>query len=253
MEFKKKTIIWEDNSEPPKDYIWIKPDNKAYEFDYASRQWKESKNINTSNESSDEGSGSGEGGGEGISGEAKELYDFIFGQTPYVLAMESESSFKIYTLYELLLNMNSFEENSLGVVPTLIYKQKTPIPKAVQVSSTTVDSTFELEFTLGNLYMHEIPEEMGLPDGPWYAAESYDVSLLDITMPSIGSSVVLTGIDIPEGRDSIRVLQEMPGFGASSVRYNYEEGKGYVYRDTCIYNISKKNGEWVLEVSTPIN
>ncbi len=41
MEFKKKTIIWEDNSEPPKDYIWIKSDNKAYEFDYTDRQWKE--------------------------------------------------------------------------------------------------------------------------------------------------------------------------------------------------------------------
>lgn len=54
MEFKKKTIIWEDNSEPPKDYIWIKPDGKAYEFDYTDRTWKESKSIST-----DAGSGSG--------------------------------------------------------------------------------------------------------------------------------------------------------------------------------------------------
>lgn len=54
MEFKKKTLIWEDNSEPPKDYIWIKPDGKAYEFDYTDRIWKESKSISA-------GSGSGSG------------------------------------------------------------------------------------------------------------------------------------------------------------------------------------------------
>lgn len=54
MEFKKKTIIWEDNSEPPKDYIWIKPDGKAYEFDYTDRIWKESKSISA-------GTGSGSG------------------------------------------------------------------------------------------------------------------------------------------------------------------------------------------------
>ena len=45
MEFKKRTIIWEDNSEPPKDYIWVKSDNKAYEFDYKDRKWKESRTI----------------------------------------------------------------------------------------------------------------------------------------------------------------------------------------------------------------
>lgn len=45
MEFKKKTIIWENNSEPPKDFIWVKPDGKAYEFDYTDRTWKESNTI----------------------------------------------------------------------------------------------------------------------------------------------------------------------------------------------------------------
>lgn len=45
MEYKTKTIIWEDNSEPPKDYIWVKSDNKAYEFDYTDRLWKKSRTI----------------------------------------------------------------------------------------------------------------------------------------------------------------------------------------------------------------
>lgn len=45
MEFKKKTIIWEDNNEPPKDYIWAKKDGKFYEYSYATRSWIESKSI----------------------------------------------------------------------------------------------------------------------------------------------------------------------------------------------------------------
>ena len=59
MELKKKTIIWEDNNEPPKDYIWIKSDGKAYEFDYNDRKWKESTSINVNNNGSDDDSSGG--------------------------------------------------------------------------------------------------------------------------------------------------------------------------------------------------
>ena len=45
MEFKKKTIIWEENNEPPKNYIWVKDDGKAYEYDHTTRQWVESETI----------------------------------------------------------------------------------------------------------------------------------------------------------------------------------------------------------------
>lgn len=48
MEFKKKTIIWEDNNEPPKSYIWAKKDGKFYEYDYNVRDWVESTSINSS-------------------------------------------------------------------------------------------------------------------------------------------------------------------------------------------------------------
>ena len=40
MEFKKKTIIWEDNNEPPKNYIWVRTDGKAYEYDHDEKYWK---------------------------------------------------------------------------------------------------------------------------------------------------------------------------------------------------------------------
>lgn len=53
MEFKKKTIIWEDNNEPPKDYIWVKTDGKAYEFNYTDKIWKESKTVNIIEELND--------------------------------------------------------------------------------------------------------------------------------------------------------------------------------------------------------
>ena len=59
MELKKKTIIWEDNNEPPKNYIWIKSDGKAYEFNHLERKWIESK-LFTSGNSSEEGSEEGE-------------------------------------------------------------------------------------------------------------------------------------------------------------------------------------------------
>lgn len=53
MEFKKKTIIWEDNNEPPKDYIWVKSDRNAYEFNYTIRQWEKIMSSNGNGSGSD--------------------------------------------------------------------------------------------------------------------------------------------------------------------------------------------------------
>ena len=50
MELKKKTIIWEDNNEPPKDYIWAKKDWKFYEYSRSQRQWVESSILKPQNE-----------------------------------------------------------------------------------------------------------------------------------------------------------------------------------------------------------
>ncbi len=41
----KRTIIFEENTEPPKNYYWIKPDNKVYEYNYEDREWVESETI----------------------------------------------------------------------------------------------------------------------------------------------------------------------------------------------------------------
>jgi len=50
MEYKTKTIIWEDNNEPPKNYLWVKSDGKVYEFNYTDRKWEESKSISVNGE-----------------------------------------------------------------------------------------------------------------------------------------------------------------------------------------------------------
>lgn len=34
----KRVIIFEENTEPPKNYYWIKPDNKVYEYNYEDRE-----------------------------------------------------------------------------------------------------------------------------------------------------------------------------------------------------------------------
>lgn len=41
----KRTIIWEENTEPPKNYFWVKPDNKVYEFNHEFEEWVESETI----------------------------------------------------------------------------------------------------------------------------------------------------------------------------------------------------------------
>lgn len=45
MEFKKKTIIWEENNVPPKNYLWVKSDNKVYEYSATNNKWVESKTF----------------------------------------------------------------------------------------------------------------------------------------------------------------------------------------------------------------
>lgn len=64
MDFKKKTIIWEDNNEPPKDYIWAKKDGKFYEYNYATRSWIESKLIKAEKSGGNSDNKDSEGGNE---------------------------------------------------------------------------------------------------------------------------------------------------------------------------------------------
>lgn len=54
MEFKKATVIWEENTEPPKNYFWIKSDNKVYEFDCEMGEWIESETLSYTPPTKDE-------------------------------------------------------------------------------------------------------------------------------------------------------------------------------------------------------
>lgn len=52
MEFKKRTIIWENNNEHSKDCIWVKSDNKAYKYSYSDKCLKESGTVSIINKES---------------------------------------------------------------------------------------------------------------------------------------------------------------------------------------------------------
>ena len=45
MDTLKRTIWYDTDSEPPKNYIWIKADGKAYEYNAGTKQWEESKEF----------------------------------------------------------------------------------------------------------------------------------------------------------------------------------------------------------------
>lgn len=47
MEFKKKTVIWEDNNEPPKNFVWVKEDGI---YEWANGSWQKSKSFTTEEE-----------------------------------------------------------------------------------------------------------------------------------------------------------------------------------------------------------
>ena len=47
MEFKKKTIVWETNSEPPKNFLWVKDDGI---YEYSNGSWQKSKSFSTEEE-----------------------------------------------------------------------------------------------------------------------------------------------------------------------------------------------------------
>lgn len=77
MEYKKKTIIWEDNNEPPKDYIWAKKDGKFYEYSYTTRSWVESKSISGESGNSDDGGEDDSGGGGDIPSKEVTINDVV--------------------------------------------------------------------------------------------------------------------------------------------------------------------------------
>ena len=86
MEYKKKTIIWEDNNEPPKNYIWAKKDGKFYEYDYNVRDWVESTSIS---------GGSGGSGGDVSS-------DNIVPAIIYILLDEDSQELTVHSIEESL-------------------------------------------------------------------------------------------------------------------------------------------------------
>lgn len=99
MEFKKKTIIWEDNNEPPKNYIWVKSDKNAYEFNHTTRQWEK---IMSSN-----GNGSGDSENNEELDAFMEFFDGLdnsFKKLPTAVSIDEYNNNPLPEQYELFGN-----------------------------------------------------------------------------------------------------------------------------------------------------
>lgn len=180
MEFKKKTIIWEDNNEPPKDYIWIKSDGKAYEFDYNDRTWKESTFINVNTDGSDGG-----GGGSG----SMSMYDAW---------MKAFDGFKVY--------QDNNDNNVLTVAPALCaigaydYQRKTsdtPISLAFMNAQTNEYSEYGEESISKIFDIKNVPDdiyEQSLNYGSSYIQLLYDLDELNEKAHDINYAVESIGL-----------------------------------------------------------
>ena len=126
MEFKKKTIIWESNSEPPKNYIWIKSDGKPYEYSYSQREWIESKSINTSsnNDNNSEGDDGSVGSDSGMI-----LAKLTVDKVNHTVSCE-ESDIYEYTAGELF-GLSNIPNGGVFIVPAF----KEPPQSCTQIMS----------------------------------------------------------------------------------------------------------------------
>lgn len=121
MEFKKKTIIWEDNNEPPKNYIWVKSDGNAYEFNHTTRQWEK---IMSSNES-----GSGDSENDEELNAFMEFFDGLddsYKKVPFVLFIDQYNETPLPEQNELFGDKDTasyalaFKDNNDGFVAAFI-------------------------------------------------------------------------------------------------------------------------------------
>ena len=148
MEFKKKTIIWEDNNEPPKNYIWVKSDGNAYEFNHTTRQWEKIMSSNGSGNSSDDSDGE-------ISLAAKAINSFILPTVPQPVGVYRKTQNKYHTIYDAesyfshgptidATRIDNWEEDNLETLskPALLYPSGTTLQIGMLLTPFYIDSEY---------------------------------------------------------------------------------------------------------------
>lgn len=166
MELKKKTIIWEDNNEPPKDYIWIKSDEKAYEFDYNDRKWKESTSINVNNNGSDDG---GEGGSGSMS-----MYDVWMKAFDRFKVYQDDNDNNVLTVTPALYAIQAYEYNrETSDTPISLAFMNTQTNKYNEYVGESISKIFDIKNVPDDIY------EQSLDYGSSYIQVLYDLDELN--------------------------------------------------------------------------
>lgn len=177
-------------------------------------------------------------GGEGgqSSGEAQALFDAMFGQTPYVNIDEST----VVPLSEFILSYLPSMELEKDTILPFLYKEKQPIPKAVEYSVYPTDNESFLTFCETNNTMVQVEEG---PDGPWYTPYYADVDLTSFPLPTEETpTVTLTGVAIPDKDTVVCVASGPEVFEASK----YSDS---IYNATDAgYTFEKIGGVWTWSI-----
>ena len=190
----------------------------------------------------------GEGGS---SSEAQEVFDTLFGQTPY-FAVNDGSTSTVMTFEQLLSLSNdeaeSFEEQEIYA----LYKEKLPLPR---VFSSYIESdefgsdrfTFSVMGKDACVIMAPVSGE-DIPGGPWYVPMECEEGTIDLTSfpyPTFGNPTVLTGVEIPENENSITIAYILPEEGFQTETLNSTGTGGY--SATRMF-LDKVDGVWVWEI-----
>lgn len=244
MELKKKTIIWEDNNEPPKDYIWIKSDGKAYEYSYSQRKWIESKSISGSGNSEPvEANPTIEDGDVTIPLNALKV-----GESVYTVGGDSNSDVQIVELtYDHIpatgtLSASDLEkldsDNCLLVMNGKYFRKTFSSDGGIdykEISLTTV---------LGGI--RSIYFTASKPDGEYTIAYTYQIEANTQTQPTTALENIKVGnttYSVPLSPMIVRGTVNDGEFTPSEDAPTWAEARAHMLAGGLLYLISLKDGE----------
>lgn len=147
-----RTIVWDSNTEPPKNYIWVRSDGYAYEYDYKTRQWVKCSIM----------------GGSGITCLFRTVAEWE--ATPNYVPGLGELA--IHTDYKHIDDGNG---NIINVPGLKIGDGVTPISQLMYVSGIGSDSSYDFEDHIRNRIIHITNDERI----KWNNKVSIDLSEID--------------------------------------------------------------------------
>ena len=166
-----KKFWYDENSEPPKNYIWVK-NNKQYKFSVSERRWKEI---------------TSDGDGDGGNGGSMSMYDaWMKAFDGFKVLQSDRTSYLNVTPALVILNDNFYSENMTNdpYIPLTFMNSQTK--KYKQYSGTFEEDFIDIKNTPDDIYEKIINQYIGTP----YCRFLYDLDELNEKAQNID-----TGID----------------------------------------------------------